>query len=139
LLLVDTIKRKIMTIITNPLNPTVTEISTGSELERPQGLGTVDVMPIAPSYANPHTPTPYYNPTTPAACGWYQAPDTGGGCQFSAVSVLQSVFGLPSKIVEPALLGLPGMLVPVVGLAVNVGAWWLVYKVVSKRVLGWKD
>lgn len=68
-------------------------------------------------------------------CSWYQKPGNANNCSFSPVAVVQSVFALPSKIVEPALLSIPAPLVPIAGLAVNVGAWYLVWKVVEKWVI----
>lgn len=81
-----------------------------------------------------------FQPPVPAllACSWYQSPNPAspGSCSFSPMRTAQSLFALPSKVVEPALLSLPAGLVPMVGLAVNLGAWWLVWKGVEKWVLG---
>lgn len=95
--------------------------------------------PLAAPVPAPHMagyPHGYPHSYTPAPCGWSQAVGPTGKCEFSGMAVLQSVFALPSKIVEPALMSLPVGLVPIVGLAVNAGAWWLVWRGVEKYWLG---
>lgn len=79
--------------------------------------------------------TGMYSPQ-PANCSWYAQRDENNVCKVSPLAVAQSLFALPSKIVEPALMSLPAGLVPLVGLGVNVGAWWLVWKGVEKYWLG---
>jgi hypothetical protein len=115
-----------------------TTVNTGGHAHSPVTVDVSAPVPVTgqagygqPEYMRNHGP---YAPM--GNCGWYQAPGNNGQCETSGMAIVQSIFALPSKVVEPALMSLPAGLVPVVGLAVNVGAWWMVWKGVEKYWLG---